>query len=79
MHTLIKSLECPLLSQYLKACVMYILLNSIFALATPEELKESLARWRGSINDGTADQYLEESEKLRKTLGLSTSLVAYKL
>ena len=48
-------------------------------MATPEELKESLARWREKINDGIADQCLEESEELRKTIGLSTSVVAYKL
>jgi hypothetical protein len=48
-------------------------------LATPDELKESLARWREKINDGTADQCLEESEKLRKTIGLSTSAIAYKV
>ena len=53
--------------------------NSVFALATPEELKESLARWREKINDGTADKCLEESEELRKTIGLSTTVVAYKI
>ena len=70
--------KIPMLQELKAACTMYILLkfNSMFALATPEELKESLARWRESINDGTADQYLEDSEKLRKPLGLSTSLVA---
>lgn len=56
-----------------------ILSNSVFALATPEELKESLARWREKINDGTADKCLEESEELRKTVGLSTTVVAYKI
>ena len=42
------------------------------------ELEESLARWRDKIDDGSADQCLEESEELRKTIGLSTSVVAYK-
>ena len=59
--------------------VTIIISNSIFVLATPEELKESLARWREKINDGTANQCLEESEELRKTIGLSTSVVAHKL
>ena len=56
-----------------------ILFHSVFALATPDELRESLARWREKINDGTADQCLAESEELRKTIGLSTSVVAYKV
>ena len=55
-----------------------ILSNSVFALATPEELKESLARCRERIDDGTADKCLEESEELRKTIGLSTTVEAYK-
>ena len=53
--------------------------HSVFALATPDELRESLARWREKINDGTADQCLAESEELRKTIGLSTSVVAYRV
>ena len=58
---------------------LHCFFNSVFALASPEELKESLARWREKINNGTADQCLAESEELRKTIGLSTSVVAYKL
>ena len=51
---------------------------SIFSLAKPEELEESLKLWRGKINDGTADQYLKECEEERLKLGLSVSVVAYK-
>ena len=50
----------------------------MFALATPDELEDTLTRWRAKINDGTADQYIEECEQLRKRLGLTTSVVAYK-
>ena len=52
---------------------------SVFALATPEELAESLKRWREKVNDGSADQCLQESEELRKTVGLNTSVIAYKV
>ena len=53
--------------------------NSIFALASPEELAEALKRWREKVDDGSADQCLKESEELRKTVGLTTSVIAYKL
>ena len=51
---------------------------SIFSLAKPEELEESLKWWRGKIDDGTADQYLKECEEDRLKLGLSVSIIAYK-
>ena len=66
-------------NNYMYTIINNIVFNSVFALATPEELKESLTRWREKINDGTADRCLEESEELRKTIGLSTSVIAYKL
>ena len=50
----------------------------MFALATAEELDETLKRWREKINDGTADQYIQECEELRKRIGVTTSVVAYK-
>ena len=58
--------------------IISCLSNSIFALATPEELEESLKKWRESIDNGTADQCIEKSEELRRMIGLTTSVVAYK-
>ena len=57
---------------------MHFSLRSVFALTTPEELEEALTKWRKCIDDGTADQVLEQSEELRQTIGLSTSVVGYK-
>ena len=50
----------------------------MFALATAEELDETLRGWREKIDNGTADQYVEKCEEVRKTLGITTSVVAYK-
>ena len=60
-----------------------ILLNflhpcSVFALATDEELEESLREWREKIDGGTADQFMEEYEGRRRKIGLTTSVIAHK-
>ena len=57
---------------------MCVLVHSIFALCSPEELEESLKQWRQKIDDGTADQVIKESDELRQRIGVSTSVVAYK-
>ena len=57
---------------------LYFSCSSVFALATAEELDETLRSWREKINNGTADQYIEKCEEVRKTLGITTSVVAYK-
>ena len=51
---------------------------SIFALATPEELEESLKDWRKKIEDGTAQQFVDDVETVRKRIGQTTTIVAYK-
>ena len=51
---------------------------SVFSLAKPEELEESLKLWRSKIDNGTADQYLKECEEERLKLGLSVSIIAHK-
>ena len=57
---------------------MCVLVHSIFALCSPEELEESLKQWRQKIDNGTADQVIKESDELRQRIGVSTSVVAYK-
>ena len=52
--------------------------RSIFALATPEELEESLKDWRKKIEDGTAQQFVDDVETVRKRIGQTTTIVAYK-
>ena len=52
--------------------------GSVFALATDEELEESLREWRERIDGGTADQFMEEYEGRRRKIGLTTSVVAHK-
>ena len=50
----------------------------MFAFCSPEELEESLKQWRQKIDDGTADQFIKESDELRQKIGMSTSVVGYK-
>ena len=50
----------------------------MFALATPEELDETLKQWRGKIDGGTADQFIKECEERRLRIGVTTSVIAYK-
>ena len=47
-------------------------------MATPEELEESLANWRKKIEDGTAQQFVDDHESARKKIGQTTTIVAYK-
>ena len=37
-----------------------------------------MKQWRQKIDDGTADQVIKESDKLRRKIGVSTSVIAYK-
>uniref|UniRef100_A0A1X7UNT6 Methyltransferase type 11 domain-containing protein n=1 Tax=Amphimedon queenslandica TaxID=400682 RepID=A0A1X7UNT6_AMPQE len=52
--------------------------TSIWAAATPEELEESLKDWRKKIEDGTAQQFIDDVETVRKRIGQTTTIVAYK-
>jgi hypothetical protein len=54
------------------------LIRSAFALCSPEELEESLKEWRKKIDNGTADQFIKETDEVRQKIGTSTSVIAYK-
>ena len=56
----------------------YIPAVSTWALATPEELEEALTSWKKKIDDGTADQMIKEVNSVRRKLGQTTTLVAFK-
>ena len=51
---------------------------STWAMATKEELEAGLARWKKLIDEGKADEFIAEKDQIRKTIGLTTSVVAYK-
>ena len=54
------------------------LLYSIWALATPEELEEALTSWKKKIDDGTADEVIKKINSVKRELGETTTLVAFK-
>ena len=56
----------------------YIPAVSTWALATPEELEEALTSWKKKIDDGTADQVIKDVNSVRRELGETTTLVAFK-
>ena len=47
-------------------------------MATKEELEAGLARWRKMIDEGKADEFIAEKDQIRKSIGLTTTVVAYK-
>ena len=47
-------------------------------MATNEELEAGLARWRKMIDEGKADEFIAEKDQIRKSIGLTTTVVAYK-
>ena len=47
-------------------------------MATKEELEAGLARWRKIIDEGKADEFIAEKDQIRKNIGLTTTVVAYK-
>lgn len=47
-------------------------------MATKEEVEAGLARWRKMIEEGEADEFIAEKDQIRKTIGLTTTVVAYK-
>ena len=51
---------------------------SIWSLATPEELEQALSLWKKKLEDGTADNFIKEKEVIRREIGHSTSVIAYK-
>ena len=55
-----------------------LILCSMFSLASEEELQSALEFWRKTLEEGKAEEYIAKCEEKRKTVGLSTSIVAYK-
>ena len=51
---------------------------SVWSLARPSELESDLKQWKEQIENGEADKIIAKSEEERKTVGNSTSIVAYK-
>ena len=51
---------------------------SVWALLTPEELEETLAIWKKKVEDGTVQQFIEENEEVRRVIGQTSTVVAYK-
>ena len=72
------TIEVYLLDGYSTSIFFYIPAVSTWALATPEELEEALTSWKKKIDDGTADQVIKEVNSVRRELGQTTTLVAFK-
>jgi ubiquinone/menaquinone biosynthesis C-methylase UbiE len=51
---------------------------SMWAMATEEEIEAALDNWRKMIDNGTIEAFIDNAEKSRKTLGQTTTIVAYK-
>ena len=54
-------------------------LYSTWSLATPAELEAGLQQWKEKIANGEADKIIADCEENRKKLGMTTSIIAYKL
>eukprot|EP00937_MAST-01D_sp_MAST-1D-sp2_P000474 g474.t1 len=52
--------------------------DSTWSAATDDELQSGLDWWRGMIDSGSADTFLEGREKLRALVGMTTSVTAVK-
>ena len=50
----------------------------MWSLLTAEELEKAQAVWKKMINDGTAKAFIEEKDSIRKSIGQTTTVVAYK-
>lgn len=51
----------------------------MWVLATQVELEAGLEQWKQKVESGEADKVIAEHEEQRKKLGITTSIVAYKL
>ncbi len=47
-------------------------------MLTSAELLEAQEVWKKMINDGTAQEFIDEKESIRRVFGQTTTLVAYK-
>ena len=52
---------------------------SMWALATPAELESGLEQWKEKLQSGEADKIIAEFEEKRKQIGVTTTIVAYKI
>ena len=52
--------------------------DSTWTLATPEELERAIAQVQGMKQDGTMAEYVEKRDSLRKHIGQTTFIFAYK-
>ena len=62
-----------------KALLMSLYVTSVWSLATPPELESGLKQWRERLENGEADEIIAKYEKQRKKIGMTTSIVGYKL
>ena len=51
----------------------------MWALATPAELESGLEQWKEKLQSGEADKIIAEFEEKRKQIGVTTTIVAYKI
>lgn len=54
------------------------LYNSVWSLATDEEIKSMQDKWREMINDGRAQEFFRKMEEARQKIGETTTILAYK-
>ena len=52
--------------------------DSIWSLATPEELESALKFWRQTVDEGKGEEYIAKFEEKRKQIGSSVFIVGYK-
>ena len=59
--------------------IIFTLITSTWSLATSSELEAGLEQWREKIENGMADEVIAKYEEQRKKIGMTTSIVAYKV
>ena len=52
--------------------------DSIWSLATPEELESALKFWRQTVDEGKGEEYIAKFEEKRKQIGNSVFILGYK-
>ena len=53
--------------------------TSTWSLATATELEAGLQQWREQLENGVADEIIAKYEEQRRKIGMTTSIVAYKV
>jgi ubiquinone/menaquinone biosynthesis C-methylase UbiE len=54
-------------------------MDSTWSLATATELEAGLQQWREQLENGVADEIIAKYEEQRRKIGMTTSIVAYKV